>query len=96
MTPATIKAARAGLNWTQERLAQEAGIHPKAVAYWEAPGRTPQRQQTPALQRIADAFDRAGLAGVRIDPRAAVLDAFDRMPPEQQLQAALQMQGIGG
>ena len=30
-----IRAARAGLGWSQEELAGRAGIHAKAVAYWE-------------------------------------------------------------
>ena len=34
-TGSQIRAARAGLGWSQEELANHAGIHAKAVAYWE-------------------------------------------------------------
>ena len=35
-TGAQIRAGRALLRWRQRDLAEAAGLHPKAVAYWEA------------------------------------------------------------
>ena len=42
--PAQIAIARRALGWTQARLAAEAGVHPKAVAYWERQGDPTHRQ----------------------------------------------------
>jgi len=56
-----IKAARAALNWTQTDLAQRAGIHPKAVAYWEAPGRDGSCNTVGAPPAIRSAFTQAGI-----------------------------------
>jgi transcriptional regulator with XRE-family HTH domain len=56
-----IKAARAALNWTQTDLAQRAGIHPKSVAYWEAPERDGTRSKVGAIPAIRDAFKDAGI-----------------------------------
>ena len=39
-----IRAARAGLGWSQAELAGRAGIHAKAVAYWERMGAVTRRQ----------------------------------------------------
>ncbi len=52
MRPEVIRAARAGLGWSQEQLAQEAGVHQKSVAYWERGGGGPgARSRTlPAMQ----------------------------------------------
>lgn len=68
MTPSLIRAARAGLNWTQQRLAQEAEIHPKAVAYWERPGNVPGKPTVGAIPKIMAAFARHGvtITGSRI------------------------------
>lgn len=62
MNSTTIKAARAGLDWTQARLAQEAGLHAKSVAYWERmPGEMPEAANG-APPKIREAFARAGVA----------------------------------
>jgi len=61
MTPMLIKAARAGLGWSQEKLAAEASLHPKSVAYWEGRAASRNRPQSPAVDRMAEAFARAGL-----------------------------------
>ena len=39
-----LRAARAGLGWSQGELADRAGIHAKAVAYWERMGEVSRRQ----------------------------------------------------
>ena len=61
MHSAIIKAARAGLDWTQARLASEAGLHPKTVAYWErATGEIPPQPESGAIARIKAALARRG------------------------------------
>ena len=62
MNATTIKAARAGLDWTQARLATEAGIHAKSVAYWERmPGEIPPQPEAGAIPRIMEALARHGV-----------------------------------
>jgi transcriptional regulator with XRE-family HTH domain len=61
MNARQIKAARAALNWTQTDLAQRAGVHPKAIAYWEAPGRDGTHHKVGAPPAIRDAFTQAGI-----------------------------------
>ena len=61
MTPSLIRAARAGLGWSQEKLAAEARLHPKSVAYWEGRAASRNRPKPQALDRMAEAFARAGL-----------------------------------
>ena len=59
-----IAPARRGLGWTQVRLAAEAGLHPKAVAYWERKGgaTTPHWLHANAgLNRIQAALCRHGI-----------------------------------
>ncbi len=63
-----IRAARAGLGWSQEELAGQAGIHAKAVSYWEHR----QRVQGWAAERMLAAFKSAGV-DVVAEPRPAVL-----------------------
>lgn len=68
MTPNEIKTARTGLGWTQERLAQEAGVHLKTVAYWErSKAEDVKHSPNGAVPRIAQAFKRHG---VQIDKGA--------------------------
>jgi transcriptional regulator with XRE-family HTH domain len=58
-----IRAARALLNWTQTQLAEAAGVHANAIAYWEG------REQIPwglylqpwACRRIREALLRGGV-----------------------------------
>ena len=52
ITATTLRAARAGLDWSQADLATAAGIHPKSVAYHERAGR-PRRptENTPAIPK---------------------------------------------
>ena len=59
--PSIIRAARAGLGWTQEELAAAAGIHPKSVAYWE--GRPNDKRHAPegAIPRIKEALAQGGV-----------------------------------
>ncbi len=67
-----IRAARAGLGWSQAELAGRAGIHAKAVAYWERMGEVSQRQaQGWAPERILAALQSAGV-DVVAEPRPAV------------------------
>ncbi len=67
-----IRAARAGLGWSQEELAGRAGIHAKAVAYWERMGEVSRRQaQGRAPGRMLVALRSAGV-DVVAEPRRAV------------------------
>ena len=67
-----IRAARAGLGWSQAELAGRAGIHAKAVAYWERMGEVSQRQaQGWAPGRMLVALNAAGV-DVVAEPRRAV------------------------
>lgn len=71
----TLRAARAGLNWTQERLAIEAGVHPKSVAYWERTAGQTIHPEGQVMPKVLDAFARHGvmIEGARItftDPAA--------------------------
>ncbi len=57
-----IRAARAGLGWSQDELAGLVGIHAKAVAYWERMGEVSRRQaQGWALEKMQAAFQSAGV-----------------------------------
>jgi transcriptional regulator with XRE-family HTH domain len=58
-TQAQIRAARALLNWTQERLATEADIGVRTVIDYETDRRTPMRA---SLAAMAQAVERAGVA----------------------------------
>ncbi len=67
-----IRAARAGLGWSQAELAGRAGIHAKAVAYWERMGEVSRRQaQGWAPERMLAALNAAGV-DVVAEPRPAV------------------------
>jgi len=71
-TGSQIRAARAGLGWSQEELAGRAGIHAKAVAYWERMGEVSRRQaQGWAPERMLAALRLAGV-DVVTEPRRAV------------------------
>ena len=72
-TGSQIRAARAGLGWSQAELAGRAGIHAKAVAYWERMGEVSRRQaQGRAPGRMLAAFQSAGV-DVAAEPRPAVI-----------------------
>lgn len=60
MTPQTIRAARAGLGWTQAQLAAEAGLHRNAIAYWER-GTGKNLGAATAAVSIRQAFARHGV-----------------------------------
>ena len=67
-----IRAARAGLGWSQAELANHAGIHAKAVAYWERMGEVSRRQARGwAPGRMLAALSSAGV-DVVAEPRPAV------------------------
>ncbi len=67
-----IRAARAGLGWSQAELANHAGIHAKAVAYWERMGEVSRRQAHGlAPTRMLAALSSAGV-DVVAEPRPAV------------------------
>lgn len=61
MNATQIRAARAALGWTQADHAKETGLHPKSVAYWEAPGRDGWQSPVGAVPAIRQAFRRAGI-----------------------------------
>ena len=70
-TGSQIRAARAGLGWSQEELAGRASIHAKAVQYWEHMGEVSRRQaQGWAPTRMLAAFQSAGVEVVA-EPRPA-------------------------
>lgn len=64
-----IRAARAMLGWTRAELANAAGVHPNAVAYWERapqiPGTLPSGRQswheTAVVARIRKSLESAGI-----------------------------------
>ncbi len=62
MTPQTIKAARAGLEWSQNRLAKEAGVHPKTVARWENQATRDDAPTPQAIGKMQAAFERHGVS----------------------------------
>ncbi len=45
------------LGWRQSDLAQAAGLHPKAVAYWEAKIAIDYRREKIGVGRIREAFE---------------------------------------
>lgn len=58
-----IAIARRGLGLTQAELATEAGLHPKAVSYWERRGEPMPRQlhTNGSPYRIREALTRRGI-----------------------------------
>ena len=61
MHSAIIKAARAGLDWTQKDLANAANLHPKTIAYWERmPGDLPETPNG-AIRSMKEALARHGV-----------------------------------
>ena len=98
MTPQDIKTARRALNWTQAELAAKAGdnapLHPKTVAYWERQAAFPDSPPK-ALRAIQDTL-KAATGEAATDPRAALLSAFDALPPADRVQAALMVAGLAG
>lgn len=96
MTPKDIKTARRALNWTQADLATKAGtdkpLHTKTVAYWERQAALPERPPH-ALKAIQDTL-KVATGEATTDPRAALLSAFDALPPADRVQAALMVTGL--
>lgn len=60
-TGAQIRAGRALLGWRQSDLAKAAGLHPKAVAYWEAKTAMRARREEVGVARIRAALEAAGV-----------------------------------
>jgi transcriptional regulator with XRE-family HTH domain len=60
-TGAQIRAGRALLRWRQSDLAEAAGLHPKAVAYWEAKVAIRGRREEVGIGRIREAFEANGV-----------------------------------
>ena len=60
-TGAQIRAGRALLRWRQSDLAKVAGLHPKAVAYWEAKAAIRGRREEVGVGRIRRAFAANGV-----------------------------------
>ena len=72
-TGSQIRAARAGLGWSQVELAGRAGIHAKSTCYWERQGViSPRQAKGSALEKMVAAFNAAGV-DVVAEPRPAVL-----------------------
>ena len=69
----TLKAARAGLNWTRKELAQQAGLDHQSIAYWETTPSKLSLEPDHVIQRITDALARHGVTikgnTVRFRPR---------------------------
>ena len=82
-TGSQIRAARAGLGWSQEVLANHAGIHAKAVAYWERMGEVSRRQaQGRAPGRMLAALSSAGVEVTAGHRPAVIFNAWGRgLPP---------------
>ena len=60
-TGAQIRAGRALLGWRQSDLAEAAGLHPKAVQYWERKTAMRGRGEEVGVARIREAFEAAGV-----------------------------------
>jgi transcriptional regulator with XRE-family HTH domain len=60
-TGAQIRARRALLRWRQSDLAEAAGLHAKAVAYWERKAAMRTRREEVGVRRIREAFEAAGV-----------------------------------
>jgi ribosome-binding protein aMBF1 (putative translation factor) len=58
LTPATSKAARSLLGWTQQMLSEKSDVSIAAVKTFESGKRTPMRQNLNAMER---AFELAGI-----------------------------------
>ena len=57
-----IRAARAGIGWTQDALAEKAGVHVQAVKHWErSHAISPEQATGHAVQKITNALGRAGV-----------------------------------
>tara|TARA_B110000977_G_scaffold196465_1_gene276891 strand:+ start:220 stop:483 length:264 start_codon:yes stop_codon:yes gene_type:complete len=61
ITPQTLRAARAGINWSQIDLATAAGIHPKSVAYHERGLASRTDEAAPVLSKMVDALQAQGV-----------------------------------
>ncbi len=67
-----IRAARAGLGWSQTELAERAGIHAQSASYWERQGAISRyRAQGRALGLMLAAFQSAGVDMIA-EPRVGV------------------------
>ena len=67
-----IRPARAGLGWSQTKLAERAGIHAQSASYWERQGAISRyRAQGRVLGLMLAAFQSAGVDVVS-EPRPAV------------------------
>ena len=60
-TGAQFRAGRALLRWRQSDLANAAGLHPKAVAYWEAKSVMRRRSEEYGVRRIREALEAGGV-----------------------------------
>jgi len=65
-----IRAARALLGWSRDELADAAGLHCRAVAYWETKGTLPD-YESPGLVMIREALCEAGVVATT-DPAPGV------------------------
>ncbi len=67
-----IRAARAGLGWSQTELAERAGIHAQSASYWERQVAISRyRAKGRALGLMLAAFESSGV-DVVAEPRPAV------------------------
>jgi DNA-binding transcriptional regulator YiaG len=71
LTPTQCRAARAGLEWSREYLAQLAGLAERTVTDFERKTRDPLRNSKAAMR---SAFEKAGVAfegtdGIRFDEK---------------------------
>ncbi len=72
-TGGQIRAGRALLGWRQSDLAKAAGLHRKAIIYWERMGEVSQQQSHGwAPTRMLAAFQSAGVDMIA-EPRPAVI-----------------------
>ncbi len=62
LSPAVIRACRAGLRLSQRQLGALAGIHQKSVAYWEAnDARKVTHPENGGMAKLNAAFQEAGI-----------------------------------
>jgi transcriptional regulator with XRE-family HTH domain len=87
MTPDQVRMARASLNWSLERLAEESGIHRNTISNFEVSRYAGDAQTLDAIKSALEAagviFDDAKSAGVRL--RRFQLGDIVRLRPQSRV-----------
>lgn len=78
-TAGQIRAARAALGWSQEKLGWETNIHKITIAGYERDDRS-ENMRLGNVRAIVEAFTKAGIVFVQIDGHPAVV--IGQPPPK--------------